>query len=161
MAYGTDSSFTDWLDAYGYVLPAGAPPASVLRARGSAYIDGAYEALWTGRRTDGVSQTDAWPRSGAKLNCTVAIADDVIPQTIINASYRAAWLEAETPGTLNASFSAGQRVKRSKVDVIEEEYFDDGSAVSGSVAGFVDAEIDGMMRPFICKRTGFLFQAVG
>lgn len=161
--YGTDQGFTDYLEAYGLTLPDSAPSGAILRARGSAYLDGAYEALWTGNRTDGVSQADAWPRTGATLNCVTAIGDDVVPLAIVNASYRAAYLEAATPGVLSASFNAGQRVKRSKVDVIEEEYFDDGGAAAGSgVSGFVDAEIDGAMRQFICKRAGgFLFQAIG
>lgn len=163
MSYGDDAGFSAWLSQYGYSLPSGAPSAAVLRARGSNYIDAAYEALWTGQRTDGVTQENGWPRTGAKLNCTVAIASDAIPATVVQASYRAAYLDAVTPGALSASFSSGQRVKRQKVDVIEREFYDDGGATAGSgQGGFVDAEIDGMMRPFICNRAEkFMFQSVG
>lgn len=160
--YGDDAGFTAWLASYGYSLPSGSPTEAVLRARGSNYIDAAYEALWTGQRTDGVTQTDGWPRTGATLNCVTAIASDAVPQAVINASYRAAYLEATTSGVLSASFSSGQRVKRQKVDVVEREFFDDGGAKAGSSGGFVDAEIDGMMRQFICNRaTKFMFQSIG
>lgn len=164
MAYGDDSGFTAWLATYGYSLPSGSPSEAILRARGSAYLDGTYEALWTGNRTDGVTQTDGWPRTGAYLNCTTAIDSDVTPAAVINASYRAAYLEAATPGILASSFQTGQRVKRQKVDVIEREFFDDGGAMAGSGKGaFVDAEIDGMMRQFICDRSDsvFMFQSIG
>lgn len=164
MAYGADLGFETWLETMGYELPAGVPDTAILRARGSAYLDGAYEALWTGNRTDGVSQADAWPRTGAKLNCVTAIADNIIPTAIVNAAYRAAWLEASTPGVLSASFSAGQRVKRQRVEgAVEREFFDDGGATIGSGSGaFIDSEIDGTMRQFICARTsGFIFQSVG
>ncbi len=164
MAYGSDAGLTAWLAALGYSLPSGSPSEAVLRARGSAYIDGAYEALWTGNRTNGVAQEDGWPRTGAYLNCTTAIADDAIPAAVVNAAYRAGYLEAVTPGVLSASFQSGQRVKRQKVDVIEREFFDDGGATVGSgQGGFVDAEIDGMMRQFIYDRSDSLFmlQSVG
>lgn len=154
-AYGTDQGFTDYLASMGYVLPAGAPTPLVLRTRGSAYIDATYEALWTGVRKGGVMQELGWERTGATLNCATPIPDDVIPPAVVNASYRAAWLDAVTPGVLSGSTSGGQRIKRQKVDVIEREFFDDGAATAGSGAGgFIDAEIDGAMRPLICDDEG-------
>lgn len=150
MSYGDDTGFEAWLTGMGYTLPVSAPSPAVLRARGSAYLDGAYEALWTGTRTDTFTQDDAWPRTGATLNCVVAVPSDLIPPAVINASYRAAWLEGSTPGVLSGSPSSGPRVKRQKVDVIEREFFDDGKAAAGAATGFVDPEIDGAMRQFIC-----------
>lgn len=158
MPYGTDQGFTAWLATYGYVLPAGSPTPAVLRARGSAYLDGTYEALWTGERVDGVMQELGWPRLGAVINCATPIPSDVIPPAIVGAAYRAAWLDAQTPGILSGSVSAGGRVKRQKVDVIEREFFDDGAVTAGSGGpAFIDAEIDGAMRPFICDQNGGAF----
>lgn len=154
MAYGNDEGFADWLASMGHELPATAPTSAVLRARGSAYLDGAYEGLWTGQRVDGVLQADGWPRAGAKIGCTTAIADDVIPLAIVSASYRAAWLEASVPGALSPAPSVGPRVKRQKIDVIEREFFDDGGSAAGATSGFVDPQIDGAMRAFICTETG-------
>src|SRR5690348_10363784 len=110
MPYGTDQGLNDWLAAQGYTVPDTAPSLAVLRARGSAYVDG-YEAFWTGTRTGGVIQEEAWPRTGARLNCVTAIPDDVIPPAVISASYRAAYLDAVTPGILvGATAAPGQRI---------------------------------------------------
>lgn len=156
-AYGTDEGFGAWLAEQGHTLPAEVPSSSVLRARGSAYVDG-YERFWTGHRTAGVMQELAWPRTGATLNCTIAIADDVIPIAVVNASYRAAWLEAATPGVLaGPTVTTGARVKREKVDVVEAEYFDDGKAEVGAGPAFIDSTIDGLLSGFICNPAGGAF----
>lgn len=157
-AYGDDAGFTSWLAEQGYTLPASSPTPAVLRARGSGYVDG-YEAFWTGYRTAGVMQELGWPRAGAALNCIIAIADDVIPPAVVNASYRAAWLEASTPGILSGSATGpGQRVRREKVEgAVEVEYFDDGKSSAGAAVGFVDAAIDGALRQFICEQVGGAF----
>lgn len=156
-SYGTDEGFTDWLAEQGHALPDTAPSAAVLRARGSAYVDG-YERFWTGQRTGGVMQELGWPRTGATVNCTTAVPDDVIPPAVVTAAYRAAWLEAETPGTLTGSpASAGARVKRQKVDVIEREFFDDGKAEVGGGPSFIDSMIDGLLGQFICNAKGGAF----
>lgn len=163
MAYGDDQGFSDYLASMGYALPVGAPSPAILRARGSAYIDAAYEGVWTGQRTGGVMQADGWPRSGARIGCITSIADDVVPLAVVNAAYRAAWLEASSPGTLSPSPVVGARVKRQKVDVIEREFFDNGKAEFGAAGGFVDPEIDGAMRAFICAEdgTGYFLMSVG
>jgi|TARA_R100000479_G_scaffold176487_1_gene131333 hypothetical protein len=162
MPYGTDQGFQDWLDANGYTLPDDAPAPAVLRARGTNYIDGLYEFHWDGRRTDGVTQELGWPRTGARLHCRTIIADDAIPVAVVNAAYRAAYLEAVTPGVLSSSATAGQRVSREKVDVIEVAYHNDGPASAGSGnVGFVDSEIDGAMRAFICEDVKFFLRSVG
>lgn len=156
-AYGTDEGFAAWLNQQGHVLPAGAPSPAVLRARGSAYVD-AYEALWTGLRTGGVSQDRAWPRTGATVRCVEAIAPDAIPIAVINAAYRAAWLEAATPGVLAGPVTTpGARVKRQKVDTIEREFFDDGALKTGGGPAFVDSLIDSALRAFVCDTSGAAF----
>jgi len=157
VAYGTDAGFTSWLAVNGYTLPGTAPSPAVLRARGSAYVDG-YERYWTGQRTGGVMQELGWPRTGATINCTVAIPDNVIPPAVVNASYRAAWLEAQTPGILTgAVITAGSRVKSQKVDVIAREFFDDGKPAVGGGPSFIDSQIDGMLGQFICNLTSGAF----
>ncbi len=152
-AYGDDAGFQAWLDEQGYVLPGTAPALAVLRSRGSAYVDG-YEAFWTGYRTGGVMQELGWPRTGARVNCVQAIPDDAIPPAVVNASYRAAWLESSAPGTLaGPAPTPGARVKRQKVDVIEREFFDDGKAEVGAGPAFIDSQIDGWLSAFICDDT--------
>lgn len=155
--YGTDDGFAAWLTEQGYELPGAAPALAVLRARGSAYVD-SYERYWTGQRTGGVAQDQAWPRTGATIGCTVAIPDDVIPPVVVTSAYRAAWIEAQTPGILSGStITAGTRVKRQKVDVIEREFFDDGKAEIGGGPSFIDSMIDGLLGQFICNTQGAAF----
>lgn len=156
-AYGDDAGFTAWLDEQGYALPDGAPSPAVLRARGSAYVDG-YEAYWTGQRTDGAMQALGWPRTGAVLNCVTAIPSDIIPVGVVNATYRAAWLEASTPGTLDGpTITPGARIKSERVDVIEVDYFDDGKSSVGGGPSFVDSLIDGWLAPFACNQKDAAF----
>jgi hypothetical protein len=157
MAYGTDEGFEAWLEQQGYTLPNDAPSSTVLRARGTAYVD-SYEGLWTGDRTAAFTQEEAWPRTGATLNCTIAVPADAIPPAIVNAAYRAAWLDAETPGILRGgSTAAGQRVKREKVEgAVEVEYFEDAKTAGGAI-GFVDAMIDAALRQFVCDQSGGAF----
>lgn len=162
MPYGDDAGFETWMETMGYVLPSGSPDVAVLRARGSAYIDATYEPMWTGMRTDPLNQDDAWPRTGATINCTIAIPDDLIPNAVINASYRAGLLlasETTTPVPLT-----GSRVKRQKADVLEREFFDDGASIAGETgAAFVDPMIDGWLRAFICDLGDnlLLFESIG
>lgn len=156
-AYGDDEGFEAWLAEQGLVLPDEAPTPAVLRARGSLYVD-SYEKFWTGQRAGGVTQELGWPRSGATVNCTMAIPDDVIPPAVITAAYRAGWLDAVTPGILNGSAgAAGSRVKRQKVDVIEREFFDDGKAEIGGGPSFIDSQIDGLLSQFVCDDSGAAF----
>lgn len=157
MSYGSDDGFATWLAQQGYILPADAPAPAVLRARGSIYVD-SYEQYWTGHRTDGAMQENAWPRTGATLNCVTAIASDVIPPSVVTATYRAAWLEASTPGILaGPQVAPGSRVKRQKVDVIEREFFDDGKHAVGSGPAFIDSLIDGLLGQFICNQKNAAF----
>lgn len=157
-AYGTDDGFTAWIAEQGYTVPDTAPAPAILRARGSAYVDG-YDAFWSGYRTGGAMQELGWPRTGASLNCRIAIPTDVIPPAVVNASYRAAWLEGTTPGILAGPANApGTRVRREKVEgAVEVEYFDDGKSSAGGAVSFIDATIDGALRQFICDLSGSAF----
>jgi hypothetical protein len=160
-SYGTDDGFAAWLAEQGYDLPDNAPAPAVLRARGSAYVDG-YEAYWTGQRTGGVMQELGWPRVGAVLNCIAAIPDDAIPPVVVNAAYRAAWLEASAPGTLaGPAVTTGARVQSERVEgAVEISYFNDGKAAIGAGPSFVDSLIDGWLSAFICndqKNAAFLW----
>lgn len=163
--YGSSDSFIAWLAEQGYVLPDDAPPAGALLARGTAYLDGTYEGRWIGSRTAGAMQELGWPRHGGLFNCLTPIPDDVIPPAVVNAAYRAAWLEASTPGTLSASVNTGQRIRRQRVDVIEREYFDNGEAAAGAGGtAFIDGEIDGAMYALTwacCPTTAAFIWATG
>jgi hypothetical protein len=154
MAYGDDDGFNEWLSANGYSLPVGAPTAAVLRARGSAYLDAVYgPRLGCSTPTGGFDQEGAWPRTGHFVN-GATIPSDVVPAAWVRASYRAAWLEASSPGSLSLTVSPNQRVKRQRVGPLEEEYFDGGVATIGSAGAPIDAEIDGMVAALLCVSIG-------
>lgn len=147
MAYGSDSAFTAWLGLNGLTLPAGAPDAAILRQRGSQYVDNTYGSRFWGVPTLGIAQERAWPRTGAKAYGQI-IPDDVIPVAIEQASYAAAFHEAENPGSLSAAASQASAVKREKVDVLEVEY------VAGSGDLVADATVrltavEGLLYPFL------------
>lgn len=149
--YGDDAAFQAWLDAAGYELPAETPAPSVLRQRGSDYLDATYgPRLMCSTPTGGLDQERAWPRTGHVLQGQ-PIAADAIPSAWVRASYRAAWLEASKSGALTATVRPDQRVRRQKVDVIEREFFDAGEIkVGGANIAVIDAEIDGLVAPLLC-----------
>lgn len=146
--YGDDSAFAAWMTENGYSLPVGAPTAVVLRQRGSTYIDGMYGERFPGKPTGGIEQERAWPRTGATIYGT-ALADSVIPQRVVDASYMAAYLEATSPGSLAVITDPAKRVKRQKVDTIEREFFDHGDLAPGTIAGPVASIVDGLLAPLL------------
>ena len=161
--YGDDAGFAAWLAENGLTLPVGAQTAAVLRQIGSAYVDAAYEPkLWCSARTGRFSQERAWPRIGATLY-GVAAPDDLIPPAWINASYRAGYLQAATPGWATSGTDPNRITKREKAGEVEREFFEAGKgAVQGNAApGFrVDPMIDGMLSPWLCADRSTLFMVI-
>lgn len=159
--YGSDLDFAAWLAANGLALPIGAPTPAVLRQIGSDYVDSAYEArLQCSSRTGGFAQERSWPRQGHMVNCE-PVPDDLIPQAWINASYRAAYLQAVN-GFATGGYDPSRLTKREKVDVIEREYFasSEKDAQGNAAPGFaVDPLIDGWVSIWLCsmaRRIGFM-----
>lgn len=148
MAYGTDDGFREWLDEQGISLSA-ATSLAILRARGSAYIDALYGARFVGVPTS-VDQPDQWPRSGAVVHKR-AVPDDLVPLAVIHASYRAAVVEAQGISLTRTFDPTVAQVKRSKVDVIEEEFF--APPADAAAAAPVIAGLDGMLAPFLRKES--------
>lgn len=153
--YGTEQGFTDWLAAQGLTLPPDAPAPAVLMQIGSSYVDAAYEwRLQCSQRAGGFSQELAWPRVGHYVNGQ-AVPSDLIPQAWIYASYRAAYLNAITPGWSTDQVTPGRITKREKADVLEREFFSAEEAGGGGDAapGFPsDAVINGMLLPWLCSQ---------
>lgn len=153
-AYGNNEEFTAWLTAQGLTLPVGAN-ATALRTVGSAYIDGAYEhRLSCSSRAGGYLQELAWPRVSHYLNGQ-ELPSDFIPPAWVQASYRAAFLQATNPGWATNSNDPNRKTKREKVDVIEREYFDASSLVGTAdvAAGMpADGVINGMVSVWLCSK---------
>lgn len=163
MAYGTDEGFTEWLAAQGLALPDDAPAPAVLRQIGSGYVDAAYEhRLACSRRTGGFEQELAWPRTGHRVNGQ-AVPDDLIPTAWVNASYRAAYLQATNPGWATGTTDPNRVTKREKVDVIEREFFEGGGATDVAAGMVGDAMINGMVSVWLCSNVrgmGALFRVI-
>ncbi|MER8532111.1 hypothetical protein NKH61_05205 [Mesorhizobium sp. M1005] len=145
--YGDDAGFTAYAAAAGYTVPAGTIAAA--RQRGSAYIDGTYGSRFPGQPTGGIAQEREWPRTGATAYGS-ALASDLIPQRVIDASYEAAYLELLKPGSLSISFDPSRKVKRQKVEGIEREFFepsDSGNIFAPDAP--VSTIIEGLLAPLI------------
>lgn len=153
--YGTEQGFTDWLAAQGLTLPPEAPAPAVLMQIGSSYVDAAYGyRLTCSRKTGGWDQELAWPRAGHYVNGQ-PLPSDLIPQAWINASYRAGYLNAVTPGWSTDQVTPGRITRRERVDVIEREFMTAEQAGGGAATapGFPsDAIINGLVLPFLCVK---------
>lgn len=161
--YGTDEGFTSWLALSGLTLPAGAPAPAILRQVGSDYIDAAYSHLLAcSQPTDPFTQERAWPRVGHTYYGQ-PVPETLIPAAWINASYRAAWLEASQQGFASSGRDPSRLTKREKVEgAVEREFFETGKGASLSAAapGFsVDPMIDGSLSAWACAGVGEEFAA--
>ncbi|HEU5019681.1 MAG TPA: DnaT-like ssDNA-binding protein [Pseudolabrys sp.] len=148
--YGTDEGFATWAEAAGYDVPEGTVAAA--RQRGSVYVDGTYEDRWPGTPTGGVDQERSWPRTGATDRYGNVIDADTVPARVISASYEAALLELQSPGSLSIVGSNAGRVKRERVEgAVEVEYA--ASAGSDVVADnrVLSTVIDGILAPLLTR----------
>lgn len=151
-SYGSDEGFATWLTAQGLTLPVGAN-LTQLRTIGSSYMDAAYEwRLGCSSRTGGFAQELAWPRTGHSVNGQ-SVPDDLIPQAWINASYRAAYLQATQAGWATNGIDATRMTRRERVDVIEREFFAPNEAAGSDVAAGMpsDSIINGMIQMWLCS----------
>ena len=155
--YGSDEEFKAWLASQGFALPPGSPCAGTLRQIGSNYIDAAYGyMLFCSHKTGGWDQEREWPRSSHYVNGQL-VPDDFVPPAWVNASYRAAYLQATQPGWATTGIDGSRQTKREKVEGIEREFFGKGDAAGSSVAPGMpsDSIINGMVAMWLCsnKRT--------
>jgi len=152
--YGDNDGFQAWLAGQELTLPADSPAPDVLRQIGSDYVDSAYEArLKCSRRAGGFEQQRAWPRVGHKVSGQTVPAD-MIPPAWVNASYRAAYLQATQNGWASGGRDPSRLTKREKVETIEREFFaaGEGAAAGNAAPGFnIDPLIDGMVSVWLCS----------
>lgn len=145
--YGDDAGFAAWAASNGYTVPVGAPAVAVLRQRGSAYVDGLYGLRFSGVPTGAFAQERAWPRTGAKAYA-VEIDSATIPVAVVQASYFAAFQEANEPGGLTVTASASGAVKREKVGPIDTEYFEGSGDALADATPTISA-VEGLLAPFL------------
>lgn len=150
--YGSDEDFNAWMADGGYTTT-GASSLSVaqLRQRGADYIDGTYGARFYGEPTGGFEQERAWPRVNAKVH-KAAVPSDLIPRSVIIASYFAALHEDNNPGALAVAARATGQVKRKKVDVLETEFFESSGDAAADATIKLSA-VEGLLAPFLKSET--------
>lgn len=153
--YGDDTKFAAWMTSNGYSLPGGDVAVAVLRQRGSSYLDGTYEAKFPGRRTGGLTQERAWPRTGAEAYGS-DIPSDLVPLAIEHASYHAALYEAQNPGALAVAVTASAAVKREKIGPIETEYFEGANGALSDATPMLSA-VEGLLSPFLAVAMPAIF----
>ena len=78
--------------------------------RATVWLDGAFRARYVGWRKEGRSQPLEWPRKVAQVQTQPNdfIADDVVPQEVIDANCEAAVRELATPGGLSPDITPGK-----------------------------------------------------
>lgn len=156
--YGTPSGFQAWLDARGYVLPDGSPDPAILLQRASDYVDAVYGERFTGSPVD-VTQERAWPRQNAVVYGQILLSS-VVPTAIEQATYRAAYAEAQSPGLLSPVTAASKSgIKREKAEGFEREYFESRSAVLAPLF----SEVEGLLARFLVplKYTPLAIRSIG
>lgn len=150
--YGSNEGLLAYLASMGMTLPEGADP-DVLRQIGSNYLDAAYEwRLACSSRTGGFAQELAWPRTGHYVNGQ-PVPDDLIPPAWINASYRAAYLTAISPGWATTGTDGSRQVKRQRVEgAVEREFFSPAESAGSDVAPGMpsDSIINGIVASWLC-----------
>jgi hypothetical protein len=88
----------------------------------SEWLDGKYRSLFRGTKVGMRAQVREWPRVGVTDANGYAVASDSVPVEIENATYEAAWINNQAPGSLSVSYTP-PRYKRASVDgAVSVEY---------------------------------------
>lgn len=122
---------TNRFDTTGWTVKGTSEKEKVLR-EATQYLDANYR--WKGTISD-TDQVLDWPRVNAVDDEARTIGSSTIPEVLKQALFELAKLALT--GQLVPSPARGGQVKRSKVDVLETEYF--SSASAGRTFAFVDS----------------------
>lgn len=120
MSYGTELGFTTYHTARGNDVSA-MSSAQILVALqvGTDYVDGRYGACFVGRRADGYSQDEEWPRSGAVDMTGTVVPSTLVPNNIVYAAYEAGLANYNEAGVLTPSVAPSDRKVLTQVDVVK------------------------------------------
>lgn len=107
--YGSAAAFEAYHEARGRTVPVSWDTAYIEAALlvASEWIDGKYGDRFYGFPTGGYTQERQWPRTSAYTNTypVYVFSDSEIPTEMVEATYEAAWREAETQGSLSVDFT--------------------------------------------------------
>lgn len=144
--YGTDDGFTTWLADNGYSLPTGVPDKAVLRQRASVYIDGLYGLRFSGAPSDPTQERE-WPRTSATDRYGNSLASDAVPSRIEQATYQAAYLEAQKPSFLSTTYTPGTSKVLTEVKGIKWTVIGDASKDAAMVP--VSTAVEAILAPLL------------
>lgn len=123
--YGDLASATAYMAARGYAWAGTDEDKNAALLRAAEYVDSLGRerpCFWVGTKAGGRAQVREWPRTGAVDGFGDAIANDEVPQEIIDAEFQAAWRELANPGSLNPDYVASDTFKQAKVGPLEVTY---------------------------------------
>ncbi len=140
-SYATEAMLSSYADDRSITLATSDAEAALVRA--TAAIEALYGSRYPGTRTNGRDQSLGWPRKNATDFEGETIAEDEIPQEIINAVCEAAIRELTEPGSMQPDLDRGGAIKRMKAGEVEIEY---GSNAADTTTFSI---IDGIMAPLL------------
>jgi hypothetical protein len=133
-----------YANARGLTFPASpAGPAEAALIRATAAIDATYRARFPGEKTNGRSQSLCWPRKYAGDAEGNPIAEDEIPQEVINATIEAAVRELASPNSMMPDLERGGAIQRLKAGSVEIEY--GGNATARTAFTLIDGILAGLL----------------
>ena len=128
--------------------------------KATQYIDRTYEGRWPGTKVNGRDQALSWPRENAYDQTGELIADDEVPDEVIEATLECWAKELTTPNTLTpvVSTNSGQ-VIRETVGPISREFANTGSTTTTTRA--VLPSVDDLLKNIVGNSgsVGFLRRA--
>ena len=122
--YGTVEEFQEYCMGRGIELPATmADPDEATRALlvASEWIDAGYRDLFPGEKMLFREQVREWPRRNAFDDRAHWIGNG-IPKEVVNATYEAAAIQANAPGSLSVNFTPSKYKSISVDGVVSIEY---------------------------------------
>lgn len=131
IAYGTDDGFTAYHSARGRAVQIAdhdADEIAAARLVASEFIDGRYQASFPGTKIGMRAQVREWPRQGGSDRYGYAIASEVVPIEIDNATYEAAFRQLSSPGSLTKDWTPGKYKSVSVDGAVSATYATFGSA---------------------------------
>lgn len=151
-SYVTIAEINDYAAKKGASFPiAGAAESAAEAAarRATSWLDGFYADRFPGRPTR-QEQALEWPRSEVEWRGSI-LGSDVIPAPIKRACCEAAIRELASPNSLSPDVVQSERVVRSKVGELEEQYADVGGV---NASRPIITEIDGILAGLLGGLTG-------
>ena len=128
--------------------PAGPAEAALIRA--TAAIDATYRSRFPGQRANGRAQALEWPRKYAGDAEGNPIAENEVPQEVINATCEAAVRELASPNSMMPDLERGGQIKSLQAGSVAIEYGSNATAqtaftlIDGILAGLIGAGNGGL-----------------